>query len=237
MPHQRIKEEGCIAITDEKKYYEYPDVPGGSVFIKRNLTPSEYLVNRATGHLRMPDMIMKRMKNEAATIRYIQAHTTIPTWNVRCAFEDHGRFYIITDFVAGVALAKLSEEKKPVVIAELQVYIEQMRGLTSTAMGRVTGDIVLPYRLGAVLSEDKIPTLREAPTPEFVMCHNDLSQHNIMVDETTLKITAILDWEYAGFYPKEFEGPYYLRPGPSVALEGEEDDVAKLLEVLEQWKV
>ena len=75
MPHQRIKEEGCIAITGEKKYYEYPDVPGGSVFIKRNLTPSEYLVNRATGHLCMPDMIMKRMKNEAATIRYIQAHT------------------------------------------------------------------------------------------------------------------------------------------------------------------
>ena len=62
--------------------------------------------------------------------------------------------------MAGVALAKLSEEKKPVVIAELQVYIEQMRGLTSTAMGSVTGDIVLPYRLGAVLSEDKIPTLR-----------------------------------------------------------------------------
>ena len=57
-----------------------------------------------------------------------------------------------------------------------------------------------------------------------------------MVDETTLKINAILDWEYAGFYPPEFEGAFYLRPGPSFAFGGEENDVPKLLELLENWK-
>lgn len=207
------------------------------MFIKRNLTPSEFLVSRATGCLVIPDMIMERMRNEAATIRYIQAHTTIPTPNIRCAFEDHGRFYVITDFVAGMALSQLPDEHKPTVIAELQEYIAQMRMLKSTVMGSVAGGVVFPYRLGKVLPGDQILKLREAPTPEFVMCHNDLSQHNIMVDERTLKITAILDWEYAGFFPQEFERPFYLRPGPSVALEGEEDDVSQLLAVIEQWKV
>ena len=47
---------------------------------------------------------------------------------------------------------------------------------------------------------------------------NDLSQHNILVDEMTLKVNAIIDWE---FYSPELEGKFYLRPGPSVAFDGE----------------
>lgn len=63
---------------------------------------------------------------------------------------------------------------------------------------------------------------------DLVFCHNDLSMHNIIVDPETFKINAIIDWEYAGFYPAEFEMPFYLRPGPSVALTGEADDVETL---------
>ena len=69
-----------------------------------------------------------------------------------------------------------------------------------------------------------------------MLCHNDLSQYNVLVDEETLKITAIIDWEYAGFYPKEFEGAFYKRPGPSVALKGEEDDVPKLLSIVDECR-
>ena len=35
----------------------------------------------------------------------------------------------------------------------------------------------------------------------------------------------LMSWEYAGFYPPEFEGAFYLCPGPSCAFEGEENDV------------
>ncbi|UKZ62309.1 uncharacterized protein TrAtP1_003560 [Trichoderma atroviride] len=48
--------------------------------------------------------------------------------------------------------------------------------------------------------------------------------NNVIVDLGTLKIKAIVDWEYAGFYPPEFEFPFYQRPGSSVALDGEVDD-------------
>lgn len=41
------------------------------------------------------------------------------------------------------------------------------------------------------------------------------------VDPQTLKVKAIIDWEYAGFFPAQFEGMYFRRPGPSVALGGE----------------
>ena len=55
---------------------------------------------------------------------------------------------------------------------------------------------------------------------------------NVIVDPVSLKICAIIDWEYAGFYPDFFERKFYERLGPSVAMEGEADDSEKLLAFL-----
>ncbi|KAJ5172216.1 hypothetical protein N7492_004809 [Penicillium capsulatum] len=68
---------------------------------------------------------------------------------------------------------------------------------------------------------------------DYVFCHNDLSPSNIIVNPETLKINAIVDWEYAGFYPAYFEASFWTRAGPSVALDGEEDDVARLVHFLD----
>lgn len=49
------------------------------------------------------------------------------------------------------------------------------------------------------------PELRPRKTSdkeEYAFCHNDLSQANIIVGPETLKIKAIVDWEYAGFWPE-----------------------------------
>jgi aminoglycoside phosphotransferase (APT) family kinase protein len=74
--------------------------------------------------------------------------------------------------------------------------------------------------------------MRRRERPDLVFCHNDLSANNVIVDPDSLKIKAIIDWEYAGFYPPEFEAPFYRRPGPSVALDGEVDDVDALTEMI-----
>ena len=68
---------------------------------------------------------------------------------------------------------------------------------------------------------------------DFVFCHSDLSLQNIIVDPESLKINAIIDWEYAGFFPPSFERRFFKRNGPSVALEGEQDDSEKILEFLQ----
>lgn len=68
------------------------------------------------------------------------------------------------------------------------------------------------------------------PKPEivegasYVFCHNDLGQHNVIVDPDTLEIKAIIDWEYGGFWPEWFKQPYWERKGPNAPLGGEEDD-------------
>lgn len=53
-----------------------------------------------------------------------------------------------------------------------------------------------------------------------------------MLTPDTLQVRAILDWEYAGFFPAEFEAMFFRRLGPSVAVEGEENDGDKLLDIL-----
>lgn len=64
---------------------------------------------------------------------------------------------------------------------------------------------------------------------EYVFCYNDLSQYNVIVNLDTLKINAVIDWEYAGFYPACFEWPFYTRLGPSIAGIDEVDDSFELL--------
>lgn len=91
--------------------------------------------------------------------------------------------------------------------------------------------VIPPYRIMQKTFRSRW-TMKNRDSKDLVFCHNDLSTHNIIVDEKTLKIKAILDWEYAGFFPAEFEGMYFRRPGASVALDGEDDDVEKLLEVM-----
>lgn len=76
--------------------------------------------------------------------------------------------------------------------------------------------------------------MRRRPQVDLVFSHNDLNVDNVIVDPDTLKIKAIIDWEYAGFYPPGFDRPFYKRVGGSVALEGEVDDTEELTRIIEQ---
>lgn len=64
-----------------------------------------------------------------------------------------------------------------------------------------------------------------------VLSQRSLHEH-VIVDPDTLKIKAIIDWEYVGFYPPEFESPFYQRLGPSIALDGEVDDFDLLTRII-----
>lgn len=79
--------------------------------------------------------------------------------------------------------------------------------------------------------------LRSSGIREYVFCHNDLGQQNILVDPKTVKIKAIIDWEYAGFFPACFEGAFYQRVGPSFPMNGERNDVPGLLEVSDDCRI
>lgn len=214
------------AATAERAYYHQ-----GDFFIKRTLRPSEYLTTvRGTKHV--PRMNKGRLQNEAAAMRFIRRVSNIPVPTLYGAFEVDGSFMLVTEYIDGVAMSELSEDQKRIVMEEVEQHSTTLRGIRSDTLGGPSGIVIPPYRVMLASKKDDWPC-KVSREREFIFCHNDLSQHNIVVDPKTLKIRAILDWEYAGFFPAYFEGPFWKRPGPSVALEGEHDDTAELLQFLE----
>jgi serine/threonine protein kinase len=218
-----VSEEGCFASTFERKYYRK-----GDIFVKRSLRESEY----HTGYrgLHIPKLGIERLRNEAASLQFVQESTDIPVPRLYHHFEHDGAYYVAMEYVEGVSMADLSENQKEVVAREIEVHLSTMHNIKSNKIGGPSGIIIPPYRIMGK-TEDKMPN---PPTEDhqYVFCHMDLSQHNVIVDPKTLKIKAIIDLEYSGFWPEQFDLPFYTRLGPSVARKGEIDDTLELLEFL-----
>ncbi|KAG8630446.1 hypothetical protein KVT40_002065 [Elsinoe batatas] len=217
----RKQEDGCFAITAERKYYHKDNT-----FIKRSLRPHEYI----TGHagLHKPRLGIESLRNEAACLQLVGTETDVPVPLVLCDFEDDNAYYLVTEYIAGVGMNELTEDQKAVVKHELLRHIDSLHKLKSARLGGPSGLVIPPYRV-RLASEQDDWRLTEAHSEQYVSCHNDLSQHNVTADPDTLKINAIVDWQYAGFYPEYFEMAIYERPGPSAAfLEGEADNRQEL---------
>lgn len=219
------KEENCFALTTERKYYRV-----GSTFIKRSLRPREWQVT-LKGTIHLPRCGRERLLNEAAAMTFIREKTNIPIPVLHCSFEDDAAVYLIMEYVEVVSMAELEDEQRAIVQQELEQHLQTLNSLRSSKIGGPSGIALLPYR-GTLHSPRDQWNLRDSDSEEYVFCHNDLSQQNVVVDPDTLKIRAILDWEYAGFYPEWFERRFYERIGPSVAIGEEVDDAEKIVEFM-----
>jgi len=178
----------------------------------------------------------ERLGNEAATLRYIRENTNIPVPSLICDFLDDESHYLIMEWVEGINMKDIPDQEKPRVNTEIRKHLTTLRTLKSKTLGGPTGIIIPPYRISSVAMNDKL-NLKASDTEEYVFCHNDLSQQNIILDPDTFEIKAILDWEYAGFWPHYFEKEIFLRLGHSSNMRGEVDDRRKLLEFLKSQQI
>ena len=135
------------------------------------------------------------------------------------------------EYIQGTTLAELPEHQQKKIYPELNQHLATLHSIKSKTIDSPSRIIIPPNRVLERTDNNAWPLL-SSESDESVFCHNDLSQYNIIVDPTTSKIKAIVDWEYAGFFPVYFEAPFYKRPGPSSALDGETDDLPKLLQSL-----
>lgn len=208
---KEIREERCFATTFGRKYYRH-----GSASIKRSLRPLEF----CTGHrgLHVLRLGKERLKNEAESLQFIQKHSAIPVSTVYCHFEDDQAYYLITEHIEGISMSELSEGKEAVVREELvESQQAKLKPLKSCRLGGPSGIVIPPLRVLQGTQADSW-YLRPSADDEYVFCHNNLSQQNVIVDPDTLKMKAIIGWEYSGFFPPHFEYPFYLRLGPSAAI-------------------
>lgn len=181
-----------------------------------------------TPHTVLPE----RWKNDAAILAYLREKTNIPLPRLQCVYEDDGAFHHCTEYVEGVSMMDLSEEDKVVVKKGLQQHVETLKALRSDTPGVPGRDLLCPpLRVPSV--KWKVNSCwrpRQDVKGNYIFFHNDLGQHNIIVDPKTLKINAIIDWEYGGFWPEWFEQPFWKVSRPS-ELEGHREDVEKC----QQW--
>lgn len=219
-----VKEEGCKGFTVERKYYQR-----GLSYIKRSLRRHEY--QKGYYGIYTPRLSKERLQNEAECLRFIRRMTDIPVPTVFADFEDDGAYYLVTEYVEGVEMSELPEEDKAPVFQELNQHLSTLRNLKSNIPGGLSGVVVVPRRVMEMTDQD-VWNLQPSETEEYVFCHNDLSEYNVIVDPRTLKIKAIIDWEYAGFYPEFFEAPVYTRRGPNAQLTSDAENDSRMLDFL-----
>lgn len=186
---------------------------------------SEDLVVKKAGDLRA---------HEASNLRYIAANTTIPVPKVHdVRWEDDTVVGIVMDYMPGKSLEDvwdtLSPDQKQSIAEQLRGFISQLRGLKGDYIGAVDRGTVSTGKFTSIqggpfdterefnewiledlstgISAGLTHYARHALTDghEIVFTHADFSSRNILVDVENCQVTAVLDWEFSGWYPEWWE--------------------------------
>ena len=192
--------------------------------LKRSLKQDEYKIG-GNGERLIPTRVVERLKNETACMKFVREHTNIPVPKVLDAYEENGCYYLSMEFIKGTEMSKLSCEQQTQVIPQstynspfrsfwvkhwcklVRDFITILQELRSNITGGPSGILSPP----SIVYFDHLSEWEQqrSTNEDFVFCHGDLSQGNILVDPETLKVVAIIDWEYGGFFPPKNEIPFY----------------------------
>ncbi|MCJ1448515.1 MAG: hypothetical protein MMC23_009032 [Stictis urceolatum] len=169
-------------------------------------------------------------RSEAEAIQFVGSNTSIPLQKIVSIYPapgDEDLVDIVFKFMPGECLAyawhDLDLESKKHVLAQLAGFIRQLRELTPPKGENITSTKsgpILDHRLG---SRPRGPFSSIAAFHEFIRqghadsdlgishkdscrisySHADLSPENVIVCKG--KIVAIIDWEFAGWWPEYWE--------------------------------
>ena len=186
----------------------------GNSFTKREQTAQEVIFT-PQGKMVMPPQSSERLLNEFETLKFIAARTTIPVPKVLAFKHVWGAYQLIMERVRGVSLDCIKGVERADAVNNAERFISkvvtpQLQSLTSYTMGALIGAVILPDRITSRDDRANWP-IRSECTPKFSFCHNDLAQHNILMNPNTLQVEAIIDWEISGFYNPDFEAPLWTK--------------------------
>ena len=190
---------------------------------------------------RYNDLVVKSgalRSHEAQTLRFIARNTTIPVPKVHDIHCEDGKVVaIVMDYIPGKRLDEawdaLDYHQKLSIADELHSYVNQLRKLKGDYIGAIDRGKAIIGQLASIEggpfdSEQQFnefilgDIVKSAPellrhyakfalmdNHEIVFTHSDLSPRNILIEGG--RVTAILDWEYAGWYPEHWEYIQALR--------------------------
>ncbi|ETN44443.1 uncharacterized protein HMPREF1541_10624 [Cyphellophora europaea CBS 101466] len=177
-----------------------------------------------------PWMSRQRLENEYAVLTYIGKMTNIPVPRPYSLESVDGCLTLTTEWIDGVPFDDLDPGIRSETYLDQYVrsfILPELGALTSHISGTLKGTVIPPRRVFERFPGQWVP---QTSGEIFHFTHNDLSQHNFLCNPTTGKVMAVIDWEFAGFYPTYFEAPFWTKP--FIEIEDEEEEVERLLKFL-----
>ncbi|KAL2757325.1 hypothetical protein ACRALDRAFT_1060724 [Sodiomyces alcalophilus JCM 7366] len=172
--------------------------------------------------------------NEARALRFIKEHTTIPVPELISSDWDRVTMQYIEGQTLRQAWPVLTPDQRSDILAQLSGYLAQLRALGGIHLGRLNGQgVIVPgilTRSGGpfgtmiefhdwlvqppkMLQTESIYwhqiTTQLSNDHPIVFTHGDIAARNIIVRDG--RIVALLDWEFAGWYPEYWEYVFTLR--------------------------
>jgi len=196
-----MDDTGWWSNTD--RFYSYDN----ETFTKRELRESERRLNWKGEIIRAP-WTTERLQNEYNALKFVAANTTIPVPKILSFERVEGAYQLVMERVNGKPLDSIKNNKAQALLNTetfmATIVLPQLQSLTSCRIGSLAGIVIPPARIAAY-DKRQIWPAKVAKTSQFSFCHNDLAQHNILINDETLEVEAIIDWEHSGFYAPDFE--------------------------------
>jgi len=166
--------------------------------------------------------IADRLRNEAAMIKYLTEHTTIPVPKFLDLWEFDGLICLKTAIVRdGEGVESMDESLRPAAIQAITDQMDseilpQLRKLRRDSMGSPDPSLpVIPPRRLWAWKEDRVwPAL--VGKADFTLSHMDLRWGNFILtrDPDSRRILCVVDWEGGGYFPESWELHYWKANGP-----------------------
>jgi len=183
---------------------------------------------------------------EAKTMNFVSANTNLPVPQIHCAFVRNGMSYIVMERLDGELLGNcwrsMTEPDRLGVVQHMKDLMVELRSISPVEPGKVgnveygkLADFRLPmapcgpfdtvmdfqrhmiWNLRVTGGDPDKETLFQASNEDWPTCftHADLNGGNVLVKGD--KVSGILDWEMAGWYPVYWEYVLASNPSPFVA--------------------
>ena len=205
----------------------------GRFFIKRSLRSSEY-ITILKGNIYVLQLGRERLQNKAESLQFIRRVSNIPIPTIYSLFKVDSAYFLIMEYIDSVGISQLLEDQKKLIQPKINQYLNTLREIRSYKIGGPSRVIIPLYRVIDYIENNSQPQ-KLAKNLEYIFCHNDLSQHNIIINLEILKINTIIDQEYAGFFPYYFEAPFYKRLSLLAIIDSEPNDIPRLLQFLNPY--
>jgi hypothetical protein len=173
------------------------------------------------------------VRNEFNALRRVRQETSIPVPEALDVIPEGDNSYLLITRVPGVPLwlcqELFSDTDCDEIVTQLQDYVSQLRALPNTVNAEMPicntlGEACRDHRIRSADPMGPFPDeasfsqcLRFSDEPSrrghrIVFTHADLNPRNILVDRVTLpdgstgwRVTGIVDWETAGYYPEYWD--------------------------------